>query len=57
MTIEEAVDEVKVARTTTACAHSYLSRDMSVRPCGERGCLFVSHVKPFDLLTSPDDVS
>jgi hypothetical protein len=56
MAIEEAIDQVKIARAATACAHGKLACNMSVRSCGERGYLFVSDMKPLDLLASPDDV-
>jgi hypothetical protein len=54
MTIEETVDEVKIARATTASAHSDLSCEMGLRSGSKRGCLFVPHMHPFDLFTFPD---
>jgi hypothetical protein len=56
MAIEEAIDEVKIARAATACAHGNLSCNMSIRSCGERGNLFMSYMKPLDLLASSNDV-
>ena len=49
MAIEQAIDEVKIARAATACAHSDLSGKMSLRTGGKRGHLFMPHVQPFDL--------
>jgi hypothetical protein len=54
MAIEETVDEVKIARATTASAHSDLSCEMGLRSGSKRGCLFVPHMHPFDLFTFPD---
>jgi hypothetical protein len=56
MTIEEAVDEVKIAWTTTASAHSDPSREMGLRSGSKRRYLFMPHMQPFDLLILPDDV-
>jgi hypothetical protein len=56
MAIEEAIDEVKIARAATTCAHRNLSREMSLRAGGKRGHLFMSYMKPLDLFTFPDDV-
>jgi hypothetical protein len=56
MAIEEAIDEVKIARAATARAHCNLPCEMSVRSGGKRGHLLMSYMKPFDLFTFPDDV-
>ena len=56
MTIEQPIDEVKIARPATAGAHSDLSCEMGLRSGGERSCLFMSYMQPFDLLTLADDI-
>ena len=56
MAIEEAIDEVKIARAATACAHRNLSCKVSLRTGGKRGRLFMSYMKPLDLFTFPDYV-
>jgi hypothetical protein len=56
MAIEEAVDEVKIARAATARAHRELSGKMSLRAGGKRGYLFMPYMQPFDLFALPDDV-
>jgi hypothetical protein len=56
MAIEEAIDEVKVARTATTCAHRNLPCKMRLRAGSKRGYLFVPYVQPLDLFTFPDDL-
>jgi hypothetical protein len=56
MTIEEAIDEVKIARAATACADGKLACDVGLRSGGKRRDLFVPHMQPFDLFTFADDV-
>jgi hypothetical protein len=56
MTIEEAIDEVKVARAATTCAYRNLPCKMRLRAGGKRGYLFVPYVQPFDLFTFSDDL-
>ena len=56
LAIEEAVDEVKIARTATTGAHRDLSCKVSLRTGGKRRHLFMPYVQPFDLFAFPDDV-
>ena len=56
MTIEEAVDEVKIARPATARADGKPSCEMGLRPRSKCGYLFMPYMQPFDLLTLPDDI-
>jgi hypothetical protein len=56
MAIEEAIDQVKVARPATTGTHRNLPCKMTLRAGGKRGHLFMSYMKPFDLFTLPDDV-
>jgi hypothetical protein len=56
MTIEEAVDEVKIARPATASADGESSCEMGLRSGGKCGYLFMPYMQPFDLLTLPDDI-
>jgi hypothetical protein len=56
MAIEEAIDEVKVARAATTCAHRNLPGKMSLGAGGKRGHLFMPYMQPFDLFTFPDDL-
>jgi hypothetical protein len=44
MTIEQAVDEVKIARATAACTDGDLSGKMGLRTGGKCSDLFVPHM-------------
>lgn len=53
MTIEQAVDEVQVARPAAPCAYRQLAREVRFGTRCEGGHLLVPDVDPFDLaLTS-----
>ena len=54
--IEEAIDEVKIARTATTGAHRDLSCKVSLRTGGKRRHLFMPYMQPFDLFAFPDNV-
>jgi hypothetical protein len=54
--IEEAVDEMKIARSAATGAHGDLSGEMGFRTGSKRGYFFMPHVHPLNLLTLSDDV-
>ena len=56
MAIEEAVDEVKIARPATAGTYRNVPRKVSFRAGGECGGLFMPHMQPLDLFALPDDL-
>src|SRR5262249_39111855 len=47
--VEQAVDEMQVARTAAAGADRELTREMGLATGGKRGDLLVPDVNPFDL--------
>jgi hypothetical protein len=56
MTIEETIDEVKIARAATARAHSNLACKVSLRTGSKSSHLFMPYMYPLDLFTFPDYV-
>jgi hypothetical protein len=56
MAIEEAVDEVKIARPAAAGTYRNVPRKVSFRAGGECGGLFMPYMQPLDLFALPDDV-
>jgi hypothetical protein len=56
LAIEQAVDEMKIARSATPRAHCDLAGEVGLRSGGKRGGLFMPHMQPFNLLGSPDHV-
>ncbi len=57
MTIEEAVDEVQVARPAAPGTDGELARQMRLSAGRERGDFLVSDVNPLDLSLAPYGVS
>jgi hypothetical protein len=56
MAIEEAIDEVKIPRAATTCAHRNIPGKMSLGAGGKRGHLFMPYMHPLDLFTFTDDL-
>src|SRR5882757_241995 len=56
MTVEEAVDEVKIAWAATARTYGKLSGKVSLGSSGKGSYLFMSHMQPFDLFALTDDL-
>jgi hypothetical protein len=56
MAIEQAVDQVQVARATATRADGEGAREMGFGAGGEGGDLFVPHVNPFDLALATQGV-
>jgi len=56
VTVEQAIDEVKVSRTATACAYRKVAGKMSVGSGRERGDLFMPDMQPLNLAASADDL-
>src|SRR5277367_3468380 len=55
MTVVQPIDEMEIARTTTASAHGEFAGEMGLGTCG-KGChLFVTNVQPIDLVALADD--
>ncbi len=54
--VEQAVDQVQVARSAAACAHRQLSGQRGVGRGCERGGLLVTDVLPSDFTGTPDRV-
>src|SRR5262245_61543277 len=49
VTVVESVDQMQIARTTTAGAGGQSSCQMRFRASGKRCCLFMSHMNPLNL--------
>src|SRR4051812_34437640 len=56
MRVEEAVDEVKVARAAAARADRELSGEVGLGAGREGGALFMAHVNPIDGFQSPQGI-
>ncbi len=54
--VEQAVDQMQVARPAAPGAHGELTGEPGVRGRGERGGLLVAHVFPGDVIRSPDGI-
>ena len=56
MAVEQAVDQVQVARTTAAGAHGQLAGQMRLGARREGRALLMAHVDPLDRLLSPQRI-
>jgi hypothetical protein len=56
MTIEQPIDQVKVARSATTGADCEFTRNVRISACGERRDLLVAYVDPFDGLLASNCV-
>lgn len=54
--IEEAVDQVQVARTAAARTYGQSARECRVRGCRKGGCLLMAHVFPGDVAVASQRV-
>jgi hypothetical protein len=56
MTVEEAVNQVKIARTATASANGDLPGEESIRSGSESRHLFVTYMQPLDVFSLSNDI-
>src|SRR5260370_32125101 len=53
LTIKQSIDQMQVARATTAGTNGKFSRQLSFSSCRERGALLVPHMDPVDRFLPP----
>jgi hypothetical protein len=56
MAVEEAIDQVDVARSATACAHHKVTTQVGFRTGGKRRNFLMPNMHPLDLMMLPDSV-
>src|SRR5208283_1442167 len=56
VTIEQAVDQMQIARSAASGADGELTRQMRLGACRESGNFLVPDVDPLDLVLAPDRV-
>ena len=56
MAVEQAVDEMQIARAATAGADGEGAGEMRVRAGGEGGYFFMAHMDPFDAAMATDGI-
>ena len=56
LTVEETIDEVQIAWSTTTRTDRKLPAHVSVGASRERSCLFVADVQPLNIGSCPDRV-
>ena len=56
MTVEQAVDEVQIARPATSRADRESSGQMRLRPGGEGGDFLMAHMDPFDVAAAAEGI-